>query len=364
MSAVSTCSICEERNTYVLPLHGDKGGPLCCPLCIGKWHGEHGRRRRLGRIVIRAMWAFLEGGGTKNQLDDLKDSALLSDYGIDPLGYLSGIAKDAEECIELTSELLTEVLKLTHPDKHPPERKEAATQVTAQLLKLQPFVFPAPKPPPPPPTRRARETKPVDHKPFKHSFPCADCADAVPDEYCDACRVEWERRQQQERDRETAKQRAQYARRRKRILARRPPQRCASCGKEFKSKRDDALFCSARCRQRAHRKAPITDKSKALGKHLFKRYAQLLILRALKRHKAVFLNDILPPERTKAQYQALCKASRGLEEQGDRIVSDWVRWAAGLVLSGPGIEPAPGQIIRLSEGERRTITLEAGKMTS
>src|SRR5262245_40713402 len=49
--SVSRCEDCGEY-TVLLPLHGGKGGPLRCPLCIGKWNAEHGRKRRLGRIVI------------------------------------------------------------------------------------------------------------------------------------------------------------------------------------------------------------------------------------------------------------------------------------------------------------------------
>jgi hypothetical protein len=81
---VATCSICKEHNAYVLPLHGDKGGPLCCPLCIGQWHGEHGRRRRLGRIVIRAMAAYFEAGGKWSDTD-----TNLALWGRIPSGRLS-----------------------------------------------------------------------------------------------------------------------------------------------------------------------------------------------------------------------------------------------------------------------------------
>ncbi len=36
---VTHCSRCGEH-TYVTPLHGDKGGPLFCPLCAGAWHAS------------------------------------------------------------------------------------------------------------------------------------------------------------------------------------------------------------------------------------------------------------------------------------------------------------------------------------
>jgi hypothetical protein len=71
----STCAICGKHD-YLRPLHGDKGGPPCCILCIGKWHGEHGRCRKLGRIVIRAIAAYLEGGGKYGDLRKLTSAAV------------------------------------------------------------------------------------------------------------------------------------------------------------------------------------------------------------------------------------------------------------------------------------------------
>ena len=59
------CEGCGE-GSFLIPLHGGKGGPPRRPLCVGKWNAEHGRRRRTGRIVIRAIKAFMEtpGGNT------------------------------------------------------------------------------------------------------------------------------------------------------------------------------------------------------------------------------------------------------------------------------------------------------------
>jgi hypothetical protein len=74
-------AICAKRD-YLRSLHGDTGGPMCCLLCIGKWHAEHGRRRRLGRIVIRAMVAFLAGGGKSDDLNMLMLSAIARDIGV------------------------------------------------------------------------------------------------------------------------------------------------------------------------------------------------------------------------------------------------------------------------------------------
>jgi hypothetical protein len=255
-------------------LHGEKGGPLRCPLCVGKWHAEHGKRRRHGRIVIRALRAYLDNDGRIGDIDKLKQSAICGDflgmdlYGevADPLGYLAETANTKDETIELTSELLADAIKLAHPDHHPPERQQLAHSVTQRLLALQPFVFPAPKPKPalygsstagtPAPAER-----PVTKGP---TYPCADCKSTIPLHYCDACRSEFEKRLAEENERERAKQRKQYAARRAR---RWHSKACEDCGATFtisggsgKHKRKDARFCSDACRQRAHRKA-VTDKS-------------------------------------------------------------------------------------------------------
>ena len=183
MSAVDCCPGCGER-TFLMPLHGDKGGPLCCPLCVGQWNAEHGRRRRTGRIVIRAMMAFFDAGGRSKDIDKLKESAQFGDglFGLsvaelsDPLGYMSGIARmDGADVELLTSELLADVLRLTHPDHHPPEREDLARRVTQQLLALQPFVFPAPKPKRPifPPTsgQSAPRREPIKEGASRSRYP-------------------------------------------------------------------------------------------------------------------------------------------------------------------------------------------------
>jgi hypothetical protein len=117
-----TCAICKERHDFLMALHGEKGGPMCCLLCSGKWHAEHGKRRRLGRIVLRAMQAFLEAGGSRIDLTKLADTAgfqglnAFGSFGIqeitDPLGYLAGVAATKDEVIELTSEVLDDTIKL------------------------------------------------------------------------------------------------------------------------------------------------------------------------------------------------------------------------------------------------------------
>jgi hypothetical protein len=221
-----TIGVCEGcgTSTFLLPLHGPKGGPLRCPLCVRQWNAQHGRKHRLGRIVVRAIRAYLDGGGAIREVDKLKSTALVADLGCDSTGGMDALADN--EIIELTSELLIDAIKLAHPDHHPPERKELAHRVTQGLLALQPFVFPAPEPklkqpePEPEPLRRA---PPSESKPSRPVYPCADCADTVPSFYCDACRSEWEKRSREEHERAKAKQREWYARQPKMWTPPKPP---------------------------------------------------------------------------------------------------------------------------------------------
>ena len=370
------CAMCERRD-YLRPLHDAKGGPLCCLMCVGKWHGEHGRKRRTGRIAIRALKAFMDVGGSRKDIEKLTDSAMFAggtlDFGdeiTDQLGYLDGIARFNDTDVELTSELLADVLRLAHPDHHPPERRDLAHRVTQRLIALQPFVFPAPKPKPTPvpePTGDHPRSKP-ERQPKSSSsrYPCADCADAVPACYCDACKAEYEKREQEKFDRRTAKQRAQYKRGRERKLRLQPQRQCEGCGKAFKRSRTDARFCSDTCRQRAHRKA-VTDRSNTHGIPTSNRYAdwERGILALLERHQAVFLNDLLPKERTRAQYQALSLAAIKLEDEGKiGSLSYWVRWdrPGHKVLLRRGYKingQLPNEKVhRLTEKERRAFVDE------
>ena len=68
--------------------------------------------------------------------------------------------------------------------------------------------------------------------------------------YCDSCRAEWDKRIEEKLERDRAKHRKWYARRKAfdRWLS------CFTCGKATKGKRRDARYCSNACRQRAHRK--------------------------------------------------------------------------------------------------------------
>jgi len=56
------CAKCREHSAYLVPLHGEKGGTMCCLTCVGAWHAEHGRKRNRGRVAIRAMKGFLDAG--------------------------------------------------------------------------------------------------------------------------------------------------------------------------------------------------------------------------------------------------------------------------------------------------------------
>jgi hypothetical protein len=266
MSQHAYCDGCGKHG-YLMPLHGDKGGPLRCLLCSGEWHAEHGKRRRLGRIVIRAIKAYMDGGGSARDIHKLKDSALFGNntfsFGdaighiLDPLGYMADTVDTDGETVELTSELLADTLKLVHPDMQPPEREKLARRVTQGLLALQPFVFPAPNPkpvmpyPPPSPRRRAPEPETPSSKTVR--YPCKECASTTPYFYCDTCKAERVRRRDKEKKSENRRQREWYLRRRNVQRYKQPPVTCGGCGKPFKPKRADTKHCSAACRQRAHR---------------------------------------------------------------------------------------------------------------
>jgi hypothetical protein len=210
------------------------------------------------------------GGGSWTDIDKLKMTAMglgLTSIGLDdifdPLAYMADTAKTSGETIELTSELLADAVKIAHPDLHPPERRELAHRVTQGLIALQPFTFPAEKPKPIPeapskpsgPMATRTGKPPPSSGPEPKRYPCKECAADIPYYYCAECRTEFESRQQKERDRESAKRRKWYAGRKQAREYRKPPTICANptCGAGFKGKRADARFCSAKCRQRAHR---------------------------------------------------------------------------------------------------------------
>jgi hypothetical protein len=279
------CAICKsDSQKVVVPLHGDQGGPLVCHICSGKWHAEHGRKRKAGRVVIRAIKAYEDAGGKWTDIDKLKMSALYASFGgfdgLDPLGYMVDAINTDGETVDLTTELLDAAIRLTHPDCHPPERQEMAKSVTQGLLALKPFTFAKPEKPktaaPAPSPHNESVKAPRDNlKEPLHSYPCKECKSTIPYYYCTPCRAEWNKRQQVERDKNNATQRKWYARRKERQQWRKPRQYCAACQAEFTGKRKDAKFCSNPCRQRAHRigtKAKIGDLS---GPDIFGKRARL-----------------------------------------------------------------------------------------
>ncbi len=246
------CDGCGE-STWLLPLHGERGGPLRCFKCAGEWNARHSRRRKAGRIVIKALKLFDEAGGSYadvNKLQLVASGISLPGYEADTLGVEIG---------DITLELLMDALVLCHPDRHPVERKELATRVTQELLALKPFVFPAPKPELPEPLRTEAGYDSFNEAWRKvYTYPCADCADQTPYFYCNACRAEWEKRYEKEHERDKAKQREWYRARRARRIR---PKFCAACKNQFTPNRTDAKFCCAACRQRAHRNR-VTDKGR------------------------------------------------------------------------------------------------------
>jgi hypothetical protein len=76
----------------------------------------------------------------------------------------------------------------------------------------------------------------------------------VPANYCSQCRAKWDKRQQNERDQNNARQRELYQSRKRREEFHRGVHHhnCATCGNEFKPKRAHAVYCCAACRQRAY----------------------------------------------------------------------------------------------------------------
>jgi hypothetical protein len=104
-------------------------------------------------------------------------------------------------------------------------------------------------------------------------YPCEDCRDAIPRDYCDPCKARWEEEQQKELEIEekarkwkNERQRARYKWHRDYHARHAKPALCETCGKRFKPKRSDAKHCSAACRQRAYVKRDgKASNSKRLG---------------------------------------------------------------------------------------------------
>ena len=266
---VGTCTTCEKPGLLVGPLHAENGGPVMCMPCGIEWHAEHARARKYGRILVKAMKAFFDAGGSWKAIDRFQSAAIgmaFYDSEADTLGAAIG---------DITLELLEDTVRLTHPDMHPPERKERAGRVTQELLALKPFVFPKPKekvPEPvetPPSNASSKVQREPLHKLLRQTYPCDVCVDQVPYYYCKACRIEYEKRWQAKKDAQKAKQHAYRLAKKAREAAWRALRRksCAVCSSPVKSKRKDARYCSPACRQRAHR-GRVTENKKRNGADL------------------------------------------------------------------------------------------------
>ena len=138
----------------------------------------------------------------------------------------------------------------------------------------------------------------------------------------------------------------------------RPPAICPKCSKEFTPKRDDACFCSARCRQKAHREAPVTHKHSLTHATSSTRDRwRRAILALLDRHKAVYLNDLLPESRSRADYQQLCRVVAGLEDTGEIETTTYLfQWQhpGYKALFKPGYVIKDRKIALLKDSERLT----------
>ena len=257
---MGVCTKCDKRYSCLVPLHGEKGGPMLCAVCAGAWHAEFTRRRRAGRVVIKAMRMFAKEGGQWGDIRKLQTVACFGDLAYAMTGRVLPGYDDADtsgsNVGDITSELLTDAIRLAHPDRHPPERQEMAKRVTAELLALRPFVFPAPKQRPAKSKRDSTSTGSRNDvkKPSQQTYPCELCADQVPFYYCAACRAEYDKRLDDEHELRKRKQREGYKRRQDRRRWRRGPTPCQECREPIQANRKDARFCSHACRQRAYRK--------------------------------------------------------------------------------------------------------------
>ena len=294
---VGVCPQCERPNRTIGPLHGSEGGPPFCIQCGVAWHGKHGRQRRLARVVIKAIQMYYQAGGQLGHVEQFAKRAFFGDIldcfpeflaknGKQEFRHLfTGLKVNSTDAGELTTELLKNALRLTHPDHHPPERRELATRVTGELRALEPYVFAAPKPPEPvrrtPDPTAAHEPSPAAEPSPVSAYLCEACELTGPWHYCKACRTEFERRRDEKREKRNARrreqQRAWYRTRRDRERNRRQCfghlPRCATCDATFEPKRKDAKYCTPTCRQRAYRRR-VTDRSRLSGEQQNRRNAE------------------------------------------------------------------------------------------
>lgn len=220
---VGVCRRCGKR-ALIGPLHGAKGGMVVCIPCGLEIHED---------IEQDKPRAFR----TKKRQAVIDDEKML---------YL---------------DLLEAAIRLTHPDRHPPERHDLAQEVTTRLLALKPWTLS--KPPPRDYEKEAKRYAPKAREHFgeRNGSEQDDtrrlddllqhpCVWTIPLYWCDECRAVREAGLEADRQRRNARQRQL----RKWQRNRRPPAVCVVCESTFKGRREDAKYCSAACRQRAHRR--------------------------------------------------------------------------------------------------------------
>jgi hypothetical protein len=132
-------------------------------------------------------------------------------------------------------------------------------------------------------------------------------------DYCDVCRAEYERRAQTDFKQPTSQQRAQL-----RVAGKGCPATDAGLRNLWRKVQEQAMTMSAivsdRCRQQAHRKA-VTEGMHGIELRFIVTAESALSLR-LDRHRAIYLNDLLSQNRTRAQYQAVALIAAKLEAEG------------------------------------------------
>src|SRR5262245_41151776 len=74
-ASAGDCPKCGKPG-LIMPLHGERGGPLMCLNCGMEWHAKHSRRRKFGRIIVKACRLYMDNGGQWRDFDKLKLSAM------------------------------------------------------------------------------------------------------------------------------------------------------------------------------------------------------------------------------------------------------------------------------------------------
>lgn len=233
------CQRC-GRPALVGPLHLEKGGPLVCLPCGIEIHARIRRKEKREKLRNRLQRADLD-----------EAFGVIEEFGAAP--------------DELCLELLNDAIRLTHPDRHPPERADLAQRVTEGLLALRPFTLPREKrrdvgKPTPSVPKTARTVDPELEA--LRNYPCGTCKNTTSPYYCDVCsRIRDKLKAADDEKRERRRQREKEQQRRwreQRKLVREWTSRkrhCVVCNELIKGKRKDAKTCSPACRQRAFRDA-------------------------------------------------------------------------------------------------------------